>query len=101
MDIKPCGNRVVIKIEEKKDVSDGGILLPDSHTQWNQFGEVLAVGPGEWNPDGSKHIPVDLSVGDRVLYDAFKENAIEVGSNMCFILDARRVMAVIENGDTS
>jgi len=72
--LKPLGNRVVVKQAEAK-IMKGGILLPDSAREKPKMGEVIAVGPGNMNEDG-KLEPMDLKVGDKILFNAY--GAIEI-----------------------
>ena len=78
MNIKPLNDRIVIKRFEAEDKSAGGILLPDSAKNKPQKGEVLAVGPGKVNKDGSRQ-PLQVKIGDTVLFtnwagDEFKRS---------------------------
>lgn len=67
-DIKPTGNMVLIKTPTPKKETDGGVLLPQQvyDHELRLTGEVIAVGPGKWNKSGTKRIPLEVSVGDRV-----------------------------------
>ena len=67
---QPLGDRVVVKPSEKEDVSKGGIIIPDSANERPQEGEVIAIGPGRVADDG-KRIPMELGVGDMVLYSKY------------------------------
>ena len=67
---QPLGDRVVVKPSEKEDVSKGGIIIPDSAKERPQEGQVIAIGPGRVADDG-KRIPMELGVGDMVLYSKY------------------------------
>ena len=68
---KPLGNRVVVEpIEEEAQVSAGGIYIPDTAKEKPQDGKVVAVGPGRLTDDGIR-VPMDLSVGDTVVYSKY------------------------------
>ena len=68
---KPLGNRVVIKpMEGEEQVSAGGIYIPDTAKEKPQEGEVVAIGPGKLSDDG-KRVPMDVSVGDTVVYSQY------------------------------
>jgi chaperonin GroES len=78
----PLGDRVVIKPTPKEEVSKGGIVLPDTAKEKPQEGEIVAVGAGKLTDDG-KRLPMDVSVGDTVIYSKyagteFKENGEEL-----------------------
>ena len=76
----PLSDRVVLKALQREEVSKGGIVLPDIAKEKPEEGEVVAVGPGRW--DEGKRIPLDLKVGDHVIYakyagNEFKEDDVE------------------------
>ena len=80
--LQPLGDRIVVKPIEREEVTKGGIVLPDTVKEKPQEGEVLAVGPGRMTDDG-KRIPMDVKVGDRVIYAKYggveiKDNDIEL-----------------------
>lgn len=68
--IQPLADRLVVKPIEKEEKTKGGIILPDTAKEKPQEGEVVAVGPGRMTDDG-KRIPMDLKVGDRVIYSKY------------------------------
>lgn len=67
MDLKPLGDRVVVKPIVKEEITKGGIVLPDTAKEKPQEGEVIAVGPGRLGEDG-KRLEMELKKGDRVIY---------------------------------
>ncbi len=69
MNIKPLGNRILVK-RSKAVASKGGILLPDSAQEKPKEGEVVAVGPGRYDESGNLK-PVDIAAGDRVLFSSY------------------------------
>lgn len=78
---QPLGDRVVVRPIEREEVTKSGIVLPETAKEKPQEGEVIAVGPGRITDDG-KRIPMDLAVGDRVLFakyagTEFKEDGVE------------------------
>lgn len=80
--LQPLGDRIVVKPIEREEMTKGGIVLPDTAKEKPQEGEVLAVGPGRITDDG-KRIPMDLKVGDRVVYAKYggveiKDNDVEL-----------------------
>jgi chaperonin GroES len=97
MQIKPLGDRVVIRRFEAEEKTAGGILLPDTAKNKPQKGKVLAVGPGKLSKDG-KYQPLDLKEGDTVLFtnwagDEFKQAH---GDNI-LLMRADDILAVIES----
>jgi len=95
--IKPLGNRILVKRSEA-EMSRGGILLPDSAQEKPKQGEVLAVGPGKMDDEGSI-MPIDLKVGDQVLFSAFSGTEVEVSDEMEYlIMSEEDVLAVMNVG---
>ena len=79
---QPLADRIVVRPIEREEVTKGGIVLPDTAKEKPQEGEVLAVGPGRMTDDGQR-IPLDVKVGDRVLYARYggvevKEDNVEL-----------------------
>ena len=75
--LQPLADRVLVKPIEKEERTKSGIYLPDTAKEKPQEGEVLAVGPGKMDEDG-KRIPLDLKVGDRVIYAKYGGTEIKV-----------------------
>ncbi len=75
MEIRPLGDRIVVKPLDAQDVSKGGIVLPDTAKEKPQEGKVVAVGKGKTSDDG-KVIAPELKVGDRVLYGKYSGTEI-------------------------
>lgn len=93
--IKPLGKRVLVKRAEAT-VTKGGILLPDSAQEKPKQGEVVAVGPGELKDDGNV-IPLDLKVGDRILFGAFAGTEVKTEEEVDYLLMSEEdVLAVVE-----
>lgn len=94
--IKPLGNRVIVKREEAK-TTKGGILLPESAQQKPKRGKVVAVGPGVADEKGRIH-PLNLNVGDEVLFSAYSGTEFNSGAEEVLILSEEDVLAVIHEG---
>ena len=93
--IKPLGKRILVKRAEAH-VTKGGILLPDSAQEKPKQGEVVAVGPGAQQDDGSL-IPLDIKVGDRVLFGAYAGTDVKTDEEHDYLLMSEEdVLAVIE-----
>lgn len=72
MNVVPWGNRVLVRIIESPDRTPGGLYLPDTAKDKSRKGVVIAVGPGARDPDNpSRHLPMELKVGHKVLYNAW------------------------------
>jgi chaperonin GroES len=92
INIQPLGDRLVIKPIEREEVTRGGIVLPDTAKEKPQEGEVLAVGPGKVGDDG-KRIPMDLKVGDVVIYAKYGGTEIKENGQELMILRESDVLA--------
>jgi len=93
--IKPLEDRIVIKALEAEQTTASGLVIPDTAKEKPQEGEVLAVGPGRWNEDGDERIPLDIAVGDRVIYSKYGGTEVKHGGQEYLILSARDVLAVV------
>lgn len=94
MNIKPLGDRVVIKVIENEETTKSGIVLPGTAKEKPMQGEVLAVGSGEM-VDGKK-IPLELKVGDKVIYSKYAGTEVKMDDNEYLIVRQSDVLAVIE-----
>ena len=90
----PLGERIVIKPMEQETQTRGGILLPDTAKEKPQEGEVIAVGPGRTADDGSR-IPMELTVGDKVIYSKYAGTEYEDGDEEYLIMRESDVLAKI------
>ena len=90
----PLGERIVIKPMEQEAQTRGGILLPDTAKEKPQEGEVVAVGPGRASDDGSR-IPMELTVGDKVIYSKYAGTEYEDGDEEYLIMRESDVLAKI------
>ena len=93
--IKPLEDRIVIKAIEAEQTTASGLVIPDTAKEKPQEGEVLAVGPGRFNETGGERIPLDISVGDRVIYSKYGGTEIKHSGQEYLILSARDVLAVV------
>ncbi|NGX51445.1 MAG: 10 kDa chaperonin [Chlamydiae bacterium] len=92
--IKPLGDRILVKRSESES-SRGGILLPDSAQEKPKQGEVLAMGPGKMDEKGGV-TPIDLKVGDQVLFGAFAGTEVEVSDELEYlIMSEEDILAVV------
>src|SRR5664279_872259 len=71
VNIKPLEDRIVVKPLDAEQTTASGLVIPDTAKEKPQEGEVLAVGPGRFDDDGEKRIPLDVKVGDTVLYSKY------------------------------
>ena len=92
--IKPLEDRIVIKSLEAEQTTASGLVIPDTAKEKPQEGEVLAVGPGRIDDKGNR-VPLDVQVGDRVIYSKSGGTEIKHGGEEYLILSARDVLAVV------
>ncbi|UCC90498.1 MAG: co-chaperone GroES [Dehalococcoidia bacterium] len=90
--LKPMADRVLVKPIEREEVTKGGIVLPDTAKEKPQEGEVLAVGDGRLSEDG-KRIPLDVKVGDRVIYAKYGGTEIRIEDEELIILRESDILA--------
>lgn len=95
MKIRPLQDRVVVRRTEEETTTSGGIVLPGSAAEKPAQGEVLAVGPGKRLEDGGSQ-PVDVKVGDVVVFGKYSSNTIKVGDEELLILSESEIYGVIE-----
>jgi chaperonin GroES len=94
--IKPLEDRIVVKPLDAEQTTASGLVIPDTAKEKPQEGEVLAVGPGRFDDDGDKRIPLDVKVGDTVLYSKYGGTEVKYSGQEYLILSARDVLAIIE-----
>ena len=94
MKIRPLHDRVVIKRMEEEKASPGGIIIPDSATEKPIKGEVIAVGNGKIQDNG-KVQPLDVKVGDTVLFGKYSGTEVKVDSDELVVMKEDDIMAVI------
>lgn len=93
--LKPLADRIIIKPTAAEEVTKGGIVLPDTAKEKPREGEVIAVGPGKVQDNGTK-IPMDIKVGDKVMYARYGGTEIKIGAEEFVILRQDDVLAVSE-----
>ncbi|MCF6095531.1 co-chaperone GroES [Thermovorax subterraneus] len=94
MNIKPLGDRVVIKVLDKEEKTKGGIVLPDTAKEKPQKGEVIAVGTGEII-DGKK-VPLEVKVGDKVIFSKYAGTEVKIDDQEYLILRQSDILAILE-----
>ncbi len=98
LNLRPLADRVIVEPLEREETTSGGILLPETAKEKPQEGKILAVGPGRWDEDGKKRVPLEVSVDDRVVYAKYSGTEIKLGDKKLLILGEKDILAVIENG---
>jgi chaperonin GroES len=97
LNLRPLGDRVVIKPLEREEVTKSGLVLPDTAKEKPQQGEVQAVGPGRVLDTGER-ISMDLKEGDRVLFAKYAGTEFKHEDTELLILSEKDVLAVLVNG---
>lgn len=96
--IKPLGDRVVVRPlteAEAGTTSPSGIIIPDTvNKEKPEQGVVVAAGPGKWDEDGEKRIPMEVKVGDRVVFSKYSHDEIKVDGKEYFIVAESSVLGV-------
>jgi chaperonin GroES len=93
--IRPLGDRIVIKVIEDNEQTTGGIFIPDSAKEKPQKGEVIAIGAGDLTDKGDRK-PMDVKVGDMVLYAKYAGTELKEGGDVLKIMSVKDVLGVIE-----
>ena len=93
--LKPLGDRIICKAVSAEEVTAGGIVLPDTAKEKPQEAEVVAVGPGN-TLDSGKIAPMDVKVGDKIIYGKYSGTEVKVGGEEYVILRQEDVLAVVE-----
>ncbi len=96
LNLKPLGSRVVIEPIEQEEITAGGIVLPETAKEKPQQGMILSVGPGDRDEDG-KRIPMDVSVGDKVLFAKYSGTEIKMETKKLLILRESDILAIVES----
>ena len=96
MNIRPLQDRVVVRRMEEETTTAGGIVLPGSASEKPAQGEVLAVGPGKRQENG-KTQPVDVKVGDTVVFGKYSSNTVKIGDEELLILNESEIFGVVES----
>jgi len=95
MKIKPLQDRVIVKRLEEEEKTKGGIIIPDTAKEKPQEGKVVAVGKGKVTEDG-KLIPLDVKVGDKILFGKYAGTEIKIGGEEHLIMREDDILGVIE-----
>jgi len=96
MNLQPLEDRIVVRPGEGEAMTASGLVIPDTAKEKPQQGEVLAVGPGKRSDTSGELIPVDVSVGDTVVYSKYGGTEISAGGEDLLILSSRDVLAIVK-----
>ncbi len=93
--LRPLGDRVVIKPTPREEMTKSGIVLPDTAKEKPQEGEIIAAGPGKINDDGKRE-PMDVAVGQKVLYAKYAGTEFKVEDQELLIVSQKDILAIVE-----
>src|SRR5215470_9270496 len=94
--LKPLEDRIVVRTLEAEQTTASGLVIPDTAKEKPQEGEVLAVGPGRFDDAGAKRVPMDVKVGDVVLYSKYGGTEVKYHGEEYLVLSARDVLAIVQ-----
>jgi chaperonin GroES len=97
MNLKPLGDRLIVRAIDEEETTASGIVLPDTAKEKPSKGQVLAVGEGRINEDTGKRTPVDVAEGDEVLYSKYGGTEIKVDGEDLLVLRESDVLAKVES----
>ncbi len=92
--VRPLGDRVVIRPANKEEVSAAGVILPDTAKEKPQKGTIIAVGPGRMLDNGTRQVP-EVSVGEEVLYAKYAGTEVKVEGEEYLILSEKDILAIV------
>ncbi len=95
MSLQPLEDRIVVRPAEAEEKTASGLVIPDTAKEKPQQGEVLAVGPGR-RSDSGELIPLDISVGDKVVYSKYGGTEISQDGEDLLILSGRDILAIVK-----
>ena len=95
MNLQPLEDRIVVLPNEAEETTASGLVIPDTAKEKPQEGEVLAVGPGRVDDNGNR-VPLDISVGDTVVYSKYGGTEVKYSGEEYLILSARDVLAIVD-----
>ena len=96
MNLQPLEDRIIVRPGESEATTASGLVIPDTAKEKPQQGEVLAVGPGKRSDQTGELIPVDVQVGDTVVYSKYGGTEISSGGEDLLILSSRDVLAIVK-----
>ncbi|NLW44756.1 MAG: co-chaperone GroES [Syntrophomonadaceae bacterium] len=95
MNVKPLGDRVVVKVIKTEEKTKSGIVLPDTAKEKPQEGEIIAVGTGRMLDNGQK-VDLEVKVGDRIIFSKYAGTEIKIDGEEYLIFSERDILAILE-----
>ena len=94
VNVKPLEDRIVVQAIEAEQTTASGLVIPDTAKEKPQEGEVVAIGPGRIDDNGNR-VPLDVTVGDKVIYSKYGGTEVKYSGQEYLILSARDILAVV------
>lgn len=94
--LRPLADRVIVEASIQDETTASGLLLPETAKEKPQEGTVLAVGPGRWDEDGKKRLPLEVAVGDKVIFAKYSGTEIKISDKKVLILSEKDILAVVQ-----
>jgi chaperonin GroES len=95
MKLKPLGDRVLVERLEAEQITEGGLVLPDSAKEKPREGKVIALGEGRLLDDGSR-LPIEVKKGDRVIFDTYAGTQVKVDGDEFLVLNSDDILGIVE-----
>ena len=95
MAFRPLGDRVAVRRVEEEAKTKGGIIIPDTAKEKPSEGEIIAAGPGAFDDDG-KRIPMDVAVGDRILFGKWSGSEVKIDGEDLLIMKASDILGILD-----
>ena len=96
VNIKPLEDRILVQSLEAEQTTASGLVIPDTAKEKPHEGTVIAVGPGRFDESGEKRIPLDVKVGDVVIYSKYGGTEVKYSGQEYLLLAARDILAIVE-----
>jgi chaperonin GroES len=93
--IKPLEDRILVEVLDAETKTASGLVIPDTAKEKPQEGKVIAVGPGRFDEDGEKRVPMDIKTGDTVIFSKYGGTEVSYDGKDYLLLSARDVLAVV------
>lgn len=94
--LRPLADRVIVEPLDRDETTASGLLLPETAKEKPQEGKILAIGPGRWDEDGKKRLPLEVAVDDIVIFAKYSGTEIKISDKKVLILSEKDILAVVQ-----
>ena len=94
--LRPLADRVIVEPMDREETTAGGILLPETAKEKPQEGKILAIGPGRWDEEGKNRVPLEVAMGDVVIFAKYSGTEIKLSDKKLLILSEKDILAVLQ-----